>query len=110
MYHVPLYQYQDVAMAGPTQPQVTDEVWNDDRVKSFLAMEPYGNESADYHVLLKAYRGMRAEDFARFLIFFTESGRYLDATDSSGRTIWQIIETHRHGTPFLEARNNLGTK
>ncbi|HAK53333.1 MAG TPA: hypothetical protein DCM54_15735 [Gammaproteobacteria bacterium] len=96
-------------MAGPTQPQVTDEVWNDKRVKSFLAMEPHGDESADYHVLLKAYRGMRAEDFGRFLAFFVESGRDLDAKDSSGRTIWQIIGTHRHGAAFMEARNNLET-
>ena len=109
MYHVPLYRHQDVAMAGPTQPQVTDEVWNDERVKSFLAMEPCGDESADYHVLLKAYRGMRTEDFERFLAFFAESGRDLDAKDSSGRTIWQIIETHRHGDSFLAARKNLGT-
>ena len=81
-------------MAGPSQPQVTDEVWDDDRVKSFLALEPAG-EDADFHVLLKAYRGMRVADFERFLKFFVESGRHLDAQDKRGRTIWAIMKQHR---------------
>jgi hypothetical protein len=92
-------------MAGPSQPQVTDEVWNDDRVKSFLALEPTGNDSADYHILLKAYRGMRPEDFERFLKFFVESGRDLDARDPQGRTLWQIISKHRHGSEFLAVKH-----
>ena len=54
-------------MAGPSQPQVTDEVWDDDRVKSFLSLEPNSTETADFYVLLKAYRGMRPEDFERFM-------------------------------------------
>lgn len=91
-------------MAGPTQPQVTDEVWDDERVKTFITMEPHGNESADYHVLLKAYRGMRASDFVRFLVFFKEAGRDVDACDSYGQTIWETIKQHRHGAAFLKAR------
>lgn len=94
-------------MAGPSQPSVTDEVWDDERIKSFLNLEPYGDESADFHVLLKAYRGMRPGDFERFLAFFVEAGRNLDATDTSGRTLWDIIANHRHGAPFLEARRKL---
>ena len=91
-------------MAGPSQPQVTDEVWDDDRIKIFLEMEPYGQENADFHVLLKAYRGMRPDDFDRFLNFFGEAGRDLDATDPAGRTLWQIVEKHRHGDAFIAAR------
>lgn len=91
-------------MAGPSQPSVTDEVWDDERIRSFLDIEPGDSESADHHVLLKAYRGMRPEDFERFLKFFVEAGRDLDATDKSGRTLWEIIATHRHGAPFIEAR------
>lgn len=91
-------------MAGPSQPSVTDEVWDDERIKSFLEIEPYGDESADFHVLLKAYRGMRAGDFERFLTFYVEAGRDLDATDKYGRTLWDIVAKHRHGAPFLEAR------
>ncbi len=94
-------------MAGPSQPQVLDEVWDDERIRSFLDIESYGIESQDFHVLLKAYRGMRASDFARFLVFFKEAGRDLDARDPAGRTLWQIVENHRHGKPFLEARQQV---
>lgn len=96
--------YKQVRMvAGPSQPSVTDEVWDDNRVKSFLALQPHG-ESADFHVLLKAYRGMRPEDFERFLVFFTKAGRNLDACDKNGRTLWQIIANHRQGAHFINAR------
>ena len=91
-------------MAGPSQPQVTDEVWDDDRVKSFLALETPGTESADFQILLTAYRGMRPDDFTRFLRFFVEAGRDLDVQDKKGRTLWQIISNHRQGAEFLKIR------
>lgn len=94
-------------MAGPSQPSVTDEVWDDERVKSFLAVEPYGDESADFHVLLKAYRGMRPQDFERFLRFFIEAGRDLDARDKHGRTLWDIIGKHRQGADFIAVRDKV---
>jgi hypothetical protein len=95
-------------MAGPSQPQVTDEVWDDERIKSFLNLEPYG-EDADFHVLLKAYRGMRPADFERFLVFFSEAGRNLDATDHGGRTLWEIAAQHHQGAPFVAARSTYQT-
>jgi hypothetical protein len=95
-------------MAGPTQPQVTDEVWDDDRVKSFLNMQSYGDESEDFHILLKAYRGMRPADFKRFLTFFIEAGRQPDATDKDGRTLWDIAEKHRQGADFIKIRAQAG--
>ena len=55
-------------MAGPSQPQVTNEVWDDDRVKSFLEMEAYDG-NVGFHLLMRAYRGMRPADFERFLPF-----------------------------------------
>ncbi|MEX0941621.1 MAG: PA4642 family protein [Pseudomonadales bacterium] len=94
-------------MAGPSQPSVTDEVWDDDRVKSFLAIEPYGDESADFHVLLKAYRGMRPNDFERFLKFFIAAGRDVNARDKQGRTLWNIIVDHRQGADFVAIMKKL---
>ena len=94
-------------MAGPSQPQVLDEVWDDARVKSFLELQSEAPASDDHHVLLKAYRGMRAEDFKRFLGFFIEAGRNLDAVDSQGRTLWQIIAQHRHGAEFIAIKQSL---
>ena len=94
-------------MAGPSQPSVTDEVWNNDRIKSFLAQKPYGDVPADFHVLLIAYRGMRSEDFERFLHFFLAEGRDLDAKDRDGQTLWQIIAEHRMGAKFLSAKQRV---
>ncbi|MBT4163052.1 MAG: hypothetical protein HOC70_01930 [Gammaproteobacteria bacterium] len=93
-------------MAGPSQPQVTDEIWDDDRIKRSLELEPAG-ENADFHALLKAYRGMRLADFERFLHFFVEAGRDLDASDLQGRSLWSIIENHRQGKAFATARHAL---
>ena len=91
-------------MAGPSQPQVTDEVWDDDRVRSFLMLETFGTESPDFQVLLAAYRGMRPDDFSRFLSFYIDAGRDLDAQDKKGRTLWQIISKHRRGVDFLRIK------
>jgi hypothetical protein len=94
-------------MAGPTQPQVTDEVWDDERVKSFLYLVPSSAPAADFNVLLKAYRGMRAGDFERFLTFYVNDGRDLNAPDPRGRTLWGIIGQHRLAGPFLAARDRV---
>ena len=90
-------------MAGPSQRQITDEVWDDDRVKSFLEMEAYSG-NVDFHLLMRAYRGMRPADFERFLPFFIDANRDLDATDDQGRTRWSIIEGHRQGADFIALR------
>ena len=90
-------------MAGPSQPQVTDEVWDDDRVKSFLEIEAYSDDT-DFHILMRAYRGMRPADFERFIPFFVDANHDLDATDDQGRTLWSIIEGHRQGADFIALR------
>lgn len=94
-------------MAGPSQPSVTDEVWDDERVKTFLELEPADNESADFHTLLRAYRGMRPADFERFLRFFVDARRDPHAEDSQGRTLWDIIADHRQGAAFIAVRDTV---
>jgi hypothetical protein len=90
-------------MPAPSQPQVTNEVWDDDRVKSFLKMK-VNDGNADFHILMRAYRGMRPADFERFIPFFVHANRDLDATDDQGRTLWSIIEGHRQGGDFIDLR------
>ena len=91
-------------MSGPSKPSVTDEVWPDERVQSFLTTPAVGADSADFTVLLKAYRGMRLSDFERFLRFYIEAGRDVYAADHRGRTIWTIMEKHRPGAEFLAVK------
>ena len=81
--------------------KITDEVWDDDRVKGFLDKGPLGDEPADYSKLLHAYRSMRPEDFARFLKIYSAAGGRLDVVDKEGRTLAQVIQTHRKAQPFL---------
>jgi hypothetical protein len=89
-------------MASPSQPQVVDEVWDDQRIRGFLDLQPFDDQSADFYVLLKAYQGMRVEDFQRFMEFFIDAGRNVNAPDDHGRTLLETISNHRHGAGFVK--------
>lgn len=93
------------------KPTVVDEVWDDDRIRSFLGRpHPVGSGGdADYHTLLRAYRYMRPGDFERFLAFFLQAGGRIDAHDASGRTLADVIRRHRHSAPFVESLNAAAT-
>ena len=88
--------------------KVIDEVWTEERVRSFLQVRSHDSTDPDFHRLLKAYQSMRAEDFADFVGFLVEAGGNLDATDPSGRTVLDIIGEHRHGGPYAEALRAAG--
>ncbi len=96
--------------AERTQRAVRDEWWSDERVKSFLNMQPVAGESADYHVLLKAYRGMVPEAFVRFIAFFVEDGRDLNAPGPGGRTILQLVSGHRNSGEYAQILRDAGAK
>jgi hypothetical protein len=82
--------------------KVLDEVWTEDHVKSFLQVRPHDGSDENFHMLLKAYQSMRVEDFGLFIDFFTAEGRDLNATGKDGRTVLEIVKTHRHGAPYAE--------
>ena len=94
--------------AARTQLAVTDEWWSDERVQAFLGMQPVDGEAADYHVLLKAYRGMVPEAFARLVAFFLENGRNLNEPGPGGKTILKVISEHRHGGEFAQILKDAG--
>jgi hypothetical protein len=82
--------------------KVLDEVWTEERVKSFLDLEPYGDVSADFHMLFKAYQSMRASDFALFVQFFQRQNRDINATNPAGETVLQLIAGHQKSSEFRE--------
>jgi hypothetical protein len=85
----------------PDKQKVIDEVWDDERIESFLDKSPMGDEkSRDYSALLYAYRSMRPGDFERFIERFVQVGRDLNARSNAGRTLLEDIAEHRHGEPF----------
>ena len=89
-------------MSGPSQPKVTDEVWDDERVRSFLNLKPYDETDADYHALQNAYEYMRAEDFRRFVKFFQTAGRNLHVKNLNGETLLQRIEGHEAASDYRD--------
>lgn len=88
--------------------KVIGEPMTDEQVRVFLDGEPENGVDADFHVLLRAYRSLRIEDFERFLAFFSAQGRNLSATDPDGRTLAQIIAGHGSSGPFLKALEKAG--
>lgn len=83
--------------------QVIGEVFDDERIRTFLNFLPPAGIDADFHVLEKAYRGMKAENFSTFLDFFLAEHRNINATDSAGNTLLDIISGHPRATPYIVA-------
>ncbi|WP_163369445.1 PA4642 family protein [Endozoicomonas acroporae] len=82
--------------------KVIGEELSDERLKALLTLQPAVGSSRDYHILLRAYRYLRADDFARFIPFYLEAGLNLDARDSAGKTLAETITQHHHGQPYLK--------
>lgn len=91
--------------------KVLDEVWDEERVKSFLgktvpsqAARPLPGD-ADFYVLRHAYQSMRPHDFDRFLNHYSGEGRDVRAKDGKGRTLADVIASHANAQPFIELLN-----
>lgn len=82
--------------------KVLDEVWNEQRVKDFLNVQPAQGVDADFHVLLKAYQAMRLENFEEFIDFFIAEGRDINAKGPEGETVLSIISQHRRSTEYAD--------
>lgn len=83
---------------------IGDEV-SDEQIKLFLAVEPGDDTPASLHKLIKAYRGLREEDFARFIAFFVEAGYDLAAKDAQGRDFVALIQDQRQAEAYIDALN-----
>jgi hypothetical protein len=83
--------------------KVLGEKFDDERIKSFLNYEAPKGVDGDFHVLEKAYRGMREENFRTFLDFFTAAKRNINATNPEGQSLLDIASTHRHAEDYIAA-------
>ena len=82
--------------------KVVEEVWDDARVRGFLdKIPPDLPGDADFHVLLFAYRSMRADDFGRFLEYFAEAGRDVSARNGDGLDLARYIAPHAGAGPYI---------
>ena len=80
---------------------IGDEI-GDEQIKLFLDFEPVDATSPSHHKLIKAYRGLRIDDFGRFLAFFKEAGYDLDGKDEQGQTFVDIIKDQRNADEYIE--------
>ncbi len=86
----------------PDKKKVTDEVWSDERIESFLAPIPgRDGDHPDFRLLLRAYRSMRPEDFERYITVFTAAGHDVDARNEAGETFVEHVASHRLAGPFM---------
>lgn len=80
---------------------IGDEI-GDEQVKSFLLFEPVDATSPSLHKLIKAYRGLRVNDFERFLGFFLEAGYDLGGKDEKGNDFIALIKDQRNADEYIE--------
>ncbi|QLC73900.1 PA4642 family protein [Pseudomonas sp. LPB0260] len=82
--------------------QVIGEEIGDESIKLFLDVEPADATPPALHKLIKAYRGLRVDDFERFVGFFVEAGYDLDAKDEQGNDFIALIQDQRQAEPYIE--------
>jgi ankyrin repeat protein len=90
--------------------KVLGEVFDDERIKTFLQFQPPAGVNADFHLLEKAYRGMKAENFVTFLGFFKAEGRDINAKNPQGKTLLELASEHRHGGDYTKALKDHGAQ
>lgn len=88
--------------------QVIGEELNDAQVRHFLTGEPPAGVAHDYNLLERAYRGLRADDFARFLTFFSAEGHDVNASNPTGETLAMVIARHTQAAEYLAALRQHG--
>ncbi|WP_434766700.1 PA4642 family protein [Pseudomonas triticicola] len=82
--------------------QVIGDEIGDEQIKLFLDFEPVDATSPSLHKLIKAYRGLRIDDFERFLGFFIEAGFDVDGKDEQGKTFVELIKDQRNAAEYIE--------
>jgi len=93
-----------------TQKATRDEDWSDERLKTFLQVQPPEGLPGDYNILLRAYRGMTAELFGRFLEIFVEAGHDLNVSLDDGSTFLDLVSNHRKSTDYTALLQQLGAQ
>lgn len=82
--------------------QVIGEEIGDEAIKLFLLPEPADDTPPSLHKLVKAYRGLRIEDFERFIGFFVAAGYDLGARDAKGQDFIALVADQHQAQPYIE--------
>jgi len=90
--------------------KVVGEPITNEQIAAFLQARPYSDESVDQHILVRAYRGLRAEDFQVFLEMFVAQGYDLNALDADGKTLLSVVRTHAQSEDYVAALEAAGAR
>ena len=82
--------------------KVIDEVWTDDRIRSFLTVKSYDAVQEDFHMLLKAYQSMRASDFETFVTYFAGERRDINARNPDAESVLDIVRQHHNSGEYAD--------
>jgi len=94
--------------AQRTQQATRNEEWSDERLKAGLNVLPPQGLPADYNILLRAYRGMTAELFARFITFYADAGHDINVSLEDGSTFLDLVSRHRKSSEYREILKQAG--
>lgn len=94
--------------ADRTQKATRDEEWSDERLKAGLDVLPPEGLPHDFNILLRAYRGMTADLFARFVVFFVEAGHDINVSLEDGSTFLDLVSRHRKSSEYGEILKQAG--
>ncbi len=92
----------------PDKKEVVGESFTDEKLKLFFDCKPYDNTSEDFHILLKAYRGLPVEAFQRFVELFIAEGKSLQAKNTQGLSFLETIQAHSQQQAYAEVLRQAG--
>jgi hypothetical protein len=90
--------------------KVLGELFDEERIATFLNFTAPAGIDSDFHLLEKAYRGMRGENFTTFVRLFCAAGKNINATGTDGKTFLQTVRAHRLSEEFVAALEKAGAK
>ena len=90
--------------------KILGEVFDDERVKSFLNYLPPEGIDPDFHLLEKAYRSMNIDNFVTFLDFFKQAKHDINARNPEGLSLAAILGQHSNSGPYLQALIGAGAE
>ena len=94
--------------AQRTQQAIRDEEWSDERLKAGLDVLPPESLPRDYNILLRAYRGMTADLFARFILFYKDAGHDINVSLENGSTFLDLVSRHRKSVEYADILKQAG--
>lgn len=95
-------------MGSKDKQKVIGEQLDENQVKRFLELEAETGVNQDFHVLLKAYRGLPVDAFARFVDLFLASGRDINAKDQQGNTLLSQVVQHKSHPEYADLLRQKG--